>query len=56
MNRLFLIVSLLGAALTVATAQEPTLTGTEQLFPRAYAELLGSVRTVLSVSKRPGQL
>ena len=53
MNKILLIVGLIIAAVTNATAQEPTLSGTEQLFSRKYAELLGPVRTVLSVTKRP---
>ena len=53
MKRILLIVGVIGTILSVAHAQEPTRTGTEQLFSRSYEGLVGPVRTLLSVSKRP---
>jgi hypothetical protein len=53
MKRIPIILGFIITTLFVASAQEPTLTGTEQLFSRSYSGLAGAVRTVLSVSKRP---
>jgi hypothetical protein len=54
MKRVFLILGIIVTATSVS-AQEPTLTGTEQLFSRSYGGWVGPVRTVLSVSKRPAE-
>jgi len=53
MKRLLLIVGIIVTGTSAASAQEPTLTGTDQLFSRSNAGLVGPVRTILSVSKRP---
>ena len=53
MKRFLLIACVIGIVLSVARAQEPTLTGTEELFSRSHEGLAGPVRTLLSVSKRP---
>jgi RHS Repeat len=53
MKRILLFLGIILTATSVASAQEPTLTGTEQPFSRSYSGLVGPVRTLLSVSKRP---
>ena len=52
MKRLLTIVFLNLICLTSVIAQEPTLLGTEQVFSRSLAGLVGPVRTVLTVDKR----
>jgi hypothetical protein len=48
-----LIISLIISTLPISGVHDPTLAGTEQIFSRTYLGLVGPVRTVLTVSKRP---